>query len=64
MNPKLHNYKLCPDGFYRRKVSFDVHNRPELCNVVNLVRDSKGNLRKSETVGWRRKTAVDKVKTD
>jgi hypothetical protein len=55
MNPKLRNYTRSPDGMFRRRVEFDVHNRPELVDVVYLVRAPSGELRKSETVGWRYK---------
>lgn len=45
----------------RRRVEFDVHGRPELVNVVHLVRAPDGSLRKSETIGWRYKKPVDSV---
>lgn len=57
----LRSYTRCPDGYFRRRVEFDVHGRPEIVNVVHLVRAPDGSLRKAETVGWRYKRPVDSV---
>lgn len=52
MNPKLRGYTRGDDGKYRKRVEFDVRNRPGIASAINLVRSSDGTLRKSETIGW------------
>ena len=47
-------YHRCLDGKYRKRVGFDVPNRPGLVNRVDLVRSADGTLLKSETIGWHR----------
>jgi hypothetical protein len=51
VNPKLRNYKRCPDGRYRRQVDFDIRNKPGIVSRINLVRSSDGALLKTENLG-------------
>ena len=49
-------YRRCDDGLFRKEVRFDVPNRPEVVNVVTLVRSSTGELMRTEKGQWKTKS--------
>jgi hypothetical protein len=54
-----HGYRLCGDGLFRKEVRFDVPNRPEIVNVIVMVRSRDGELMRTEKGQWKTKTPVD-----
>ena len=52
-------YRLCQDGLYRKEVRFDVPKRPEIVNVVVMVRSRDGHLLRTEKGQWKTKTPIE-----
>lgn len=44
-------YHLCSDGRYRRTIEFDLRDKPGQVTRLNLVRNSAGDLLRTERVG-------------
>lgn len=52
-------YHLCGDGLYRKEVRFDDPNRPEIVNVIVIVRSREGFPMRTEKGQWKTKSPVE-----